>query len=62
MKTSAGIGSSRFGWMTKGFQESSDGKVLSDFPDKIFNQRDYKRGEVLGKYLQTHYYFRLHYR
>ena len=60
MKTSAGIGSSRFGWMTKGFQESPDGKGLSDFPDKIFNQGDYKRGEVLGKYLQTHYYFPLH--
>jgi len=31
MKTSAGIGSGRFGWMTKDFQESPDGKVPSDF-------------------------------
>ena len=31
MKTSAGIGSGRFGWMTKGVQESPDGKVPSDF-------------------------------
>ena len=60
MKTSAGIGSGRFVWMTKGFQESPDGKGLSDFPDKIFNQGDYKRGEVLGKYLQKHSYFLLH--
>jgi len=27
------LGSGRFGWMTKGFQESPDGKGLSDFPD-----------------------------
>ena len=39
MKTSAGIGSGRFGWMTKGFQESPDGKVLSDFSRKIFQSR-----------------------
>ena len=31
MKTSAGIGSGRFGFMSKGFQKSPDGKVPSNF-------------------------------
>ena len=31
MKTSAGIGSGRFGFMKKGFQKSPDGKVPSNF-------------------------------
>ena len=31
MKTSSGIGSGRFGFMSKGFQKSPDGKVPSNF-------------------------------
>ena len=31
MKTSAGIGSGRFGFMKKGFQKSPDGKVPQNF-------------------------------
>ena len=31
MKTSAGIGSGRFGFMKKGFQKSPDGKVSPNF-------------------------------
>ena len=30
------------------------------FLDIIFNQRGYKKGEVLGRYQQTHYYCHLY--
>ena len=40
MKTSAGIGSGRFGWMTKVFRNRQMVKSFPIFADKIFNQGD----------------------